>query len=45
MYLQKMNLSCQYVTKASPYITVDHRNGIHALSRYMDSVQPQTPSV
>jgi hypothetical protein len=33
------------LTKASTYITVPYRNGIHALSRCMDSVQPQTPSV
>jgi hypothetical protein len=31
--------------KASTYITVHYRNGIHALSRCMDSVQPRTPSV
>jgi hypothetical protein len=31
--------------KAFPYITVHYRNGIHALSRYMDSVQPRTSSV
>jgi hypothetical protein len=45
MYLQKINLSCQHVTKASTYITVHYRNGIHALNRCMDSVQPRTPSV
>jgi hypothetical protein len=37
MYLQKTNLSCQHVTKASTYITVHYRNDIHALSRCMDS--------
>jgi hypothetical protein len=31
--------------KASTYITVHYRNGIHALSRCMDSVQPRTSSV
>jgi hypothetical protein len=31
--------------KASTYITVQNRNGIHALSRCMDSVQPRTSSV
>jgi hypothetical protein len=31
--------------KAFPYITVHYRNGIHALSRCMDRVQPQTSSV
>jgi hypothetical protein len=45
MYLQKMNLLCQNVTEASTYITVHYGNDIHALSRYMDSVQPRTPSV
>jgi hypothetical protein len=29
--------------KAFIYITVHYRNGIHALSRCMDSVQPRTP--
>jgi hypothetical protein len=38
MYLQKTNLSCQHVTKASTYITIYYRNGIHALSRCMDSL-------
>jgi hypothetical protein len=33
------------IMKASTYITVHYRNGIHALSRCMDSVQPRTPSV
>jgi hypothetical protein len=28
--------------KAFPYITVHYRNGTHALSRCMDSVQPRT---
>jgi hypothetical protein len=45
MYLRKTDLSRQHVTKVSPYITVQYRNGIHALSRCMDSVQPWTPSV
>jgi hypothetical protein len=31
--------------KASTYITVHYRNGVHALSRCMDNVQPRTPSV
>jgi hypothetical protein len=31
--------------KAFPYITVHYRNGIHALSHCMDSVQPRTSSV
>jgi hypothetical protein len=31
--------------KEFPYITVHYRNGIHALSRCMDSVQPRTLSV
>jgi hypothetical protein len=31
--------------KVFPYITVHYRNGIHALSRCMDNVQPQTFSV
>jgi hypothetical protein len=31
--------------KAPTYITVHYRNGIHASSRCMDSVQPHTPSV
>jgi hypothetical protein len=31
--------------KAFPYITVHYRNGIHALNRCMDSVQPRTSSV
>jgi hypothetical protein len=31
--------------KTFPYITVHYRNDIHALSRYMDSVQPRTSSV
>jgi hypothetical protein len=31
--------------KVFPNITVHYRNGIHALTRYMDSVQPRTPSV
>jgi hypothetical protein len=39
------NLPCQHVTEASTYITVHYWNGIHASSRCMDSVQPQTPSV
>jgi hypothetical protein len=45
MYLQKTNLSCQHVTKASTYITVHYRNDIHVLSRCMDSVQPRTPFI
>jgi hypothetical protein len=40
-----MNLPCQHVMEASTYITVHYRNGIHASSRCMDSVQPQTPSI
>jgi hypothetical protein len=31
--------------KASTYITVHYRNGVHASSRCMDNVQPWTPSV
>jgi hypothetical protein len=31
--------------KASTDITIHYRNGIHALSRCMDSVQPRTSSV
>jgi hypothetical protein len=31
--------------KASTYIIVHYRNNIHALSRCMDSIQPQTLSV
>jgi hypothetical protein len=31
--------------KASTYITVHYRNGIHALSHCMDNVQPRTSSV
>jgi hypothetical protein len=42
MYLQKMNLSCQHITKASTYITVHYRNDIHALGRCMDSVLLKT---
>jgi hypothetical protein len=45
VYLQKTNLPCQHITEASTYITVHYRNGIHASSRCMDSVQPRTPSV
>jgi hypothetical protein len=49
VYLQKI-LECNEpfmpaLMKASTYITVHYRNGIHALSRCMDSVQPRTPSV
>jgi hypothetical protein len=31
--------------KAATYITVHYRNGIHALSRCMDSVRPRTSSI
>jgi hypothetical protein len=43
--MQKTNLLCQHIMEASTYITIHYRNGIHASSRCMDSVQPQTPSV
>jgi hypothetical protein len=48
-YLQKITEhnepSIPALMKASTYITVHYRNGTHALSRCMDSVQPWTPSV
>jgi hypothetical protein len=49
VYLQKITEHNEpfmsALMKASTYITVHYRNGIHALSRCMDSVQPWTPSV
>jgi hypothetical protein len=49
VYLQKItehNEPCMpALMKASTYIIIHYRNGIHALSRCMDSVQPRTPSV
>jgi hypothetical protein len=49
VYLQKITEHnepfMQALMKASTYITVHYRNDTHALSRYMDSVQPRTPSV
>jgi hypothetical protein len=49
VYLQKITEHNEpfmpVLMKASIYITVRYRNGTHALSRCMDSVQPQTPSV
>jgi hypothetical protein len=49
LYLQKITEHNEpfmpALMKASTYITVHYRNGIHALSRCMDSVQPRTPSV
>jgi hypothetical protein len=49
VYLQKITERNEpfmpALMKASTYITVHYRNGIHALSCCMDSVQPQTPSV
>jgi hypothetical protein len=48
-YLQKITEynepSMLALMKASTYITVHYRNGTHALSRCMDSVQPRTSSV
>jgi hypothetical protein len=49
VYLQKITEHIEpfmpALMKASTYITVHYRNGIHALSRCMDSVQPRTFSV
>jgi hypothetical protein len=49
VYLQKITEHDEpfmpALMKASTYITIHYRNGIHALSRCMDSVQPRTPSV
>jgi hypothetical protein len=49
VYLQKITEHNEpfmpALMKASTYITVHYRNGIHALSRCMDSVQPRKPSV
>jgi hypothetical protein len=49
VYLQKITKHNEpfmpALMKASTYITIHYRNGIHALSRCMDSVQPRTPSV
>jgi hypothetical protein len=49
VYLQKITEHNEpfmpVLMKAFPYITVHYRNGIHALSRCMDSVQPRTSSV
>jgi hypothetical protein len=49
VYLQKITEHNEpfmpALMKASTYITVHCRNGTHALSRCMDSVQPRTPSV
>jgi hypothetical protein len=49
VYLQKITEHNEpfmlALMKASTYITVHYRNGTHALSRCMDSVQPQTPSI
>jgi hypothetical protein len=49
VYLQKITEHNEpfmpALMKASTYITVHYRNGIHALSRCMDSIQPRTPSV
>jgi hypothetical protein len=49
VYLQKITKHNEpfmpALMKTSTYITVHYRNGIHALSRCMDSVQPRTPSV
>jgi hypothetical protein len=48
VYLQKITEhnepSMPALMKVSTYITVHYRNGIHALNRCMDSVQPQTSS-
>jgi hypothetical protein len=49
VYLQKITEHNEpfmpALMKASTYITVHYRNGTHALSRCMDSVQPRTYSV
>jgi hypothetical protein len=49
VYLQKITEHNEpfmpALMKVSTYITVHYRNGIHALSCCMDSVQPQTSSV
>jgi hypothetical protein len=49
VYLQKITEHIEpfmpALMKASTYITVHYRNGIRALSRCMDSVQPRTFSV
>jgi hypothetical protein len=49
VYLQKITEHNEpfmpALMKASTYITVHYRNGTHALSYCMDSIQPQTPSV
>jgi hypothetical protein len=49
VYLQKITEHNEpfmpALMKASTYIIVHYRNGIHALSRCMDSIQPWTPSV
>jgi hypothetical protein len=49
VYLQKITEHNEpfmpALMKASTYITVHYRNGTHALSCCMDSVQPRTPSV
>jgi hypothetical protein len=49
VYLQKITEHNEpfmpALMKVSTYITVHYRNGIHALSRCMDSVQPRTPSI
>jgi hypothetical protein len=49
VYLQKITEHNEpfmpALMKVFPYITVHYRNGIHALSRCMDSVQPRTSSV
>jgi hypothetical protein len=48
VYLQKITKHNEpfmpALTKASIYISVHYRNGIHVSSRYMDSVQPQIRS-
>jgi hypothetical protein len=48
VYLQKITEHNEpfmpALMKASTYITVHYKNGIHASSCCMDSVQPQTPS-
>jgi hypothetical protein len=49
VYLQKITEHNEpfmpALMKAFTYITVHYRNGIHALSRCMDSVQPRTSSI
>jgi hypothetical protein len=49
VYLQKITEHNEpfmpALMEASTYITIHYRNDIHALSRYMDSVQPRTSSV